>query len=484
MLRTLAAVIAIVLCATTGWTDGPWFATGVKVGEVTHNEAIVWTRLTRAPERVGTEGGLPKVMYRNPETRKLQSVLKDRVDWPPSVSYPNNGSAETLEGATPGAPGDVRIAYAPEGGTWKNTDWLPVDATRDFTCQFKLTDLKPATRYQYRAESRAPGTTEPAAAMDGRFLTAPMPDDTAKVVFAVTTCHEYSHMDAPGKGFKIYPAMLALNPDFYVHTGDIVYYDKLAKTLALARWHWQRIYSLPNAVEFHRQISSFFIKDDHDTWMNDCWPEMQTVFMGDFTFKQGQAVFLEQVPICEPTYRTFRWGKDLQIWLVEGRDFRSPNDMPDGPDKTIWGAEQKAWFKRTVDESDAAFRVLISPTPIVGPDRPNKNDNHSNKGFKHEGDELRQFMAARKNMVVMHGDRHWQYVSQDDETGLREYSCGAASDEHAGGWKQEEFLPEHEYLNVVGGFLLVTIERKDDKPVMTLQHRDINGQVLNEDIFR
>ena len=44
----------------------------------------------------------------------------------------------------------------------------------------------------------------------------------------------------------------------------------------------------------------------------------------------------------EQTYRTFRWGKDLQIWLVEGRDFRSPNNMPDGPDKTIWGAEQKA----------------------------------------------------------------------------------------------------------------------------------------------
>jgi phosphodiesterase/alkaline phosphatase D-like protein len=89
--------------------------------------------------------------------------------------------------------------------------------------------------------------------------------------------------------------------------------------------------------------------------------------------------------------------------MVEGRDFRSPNTMPDGPDKTIWGAEQKAWFKRTVEASDAAFRVLISPTPVIGPDRERKNDNHANEGFTHEGNELRQFIAEQKNMVVVTG---------------------------------------------------------------------------------
>ena len=46
--------------------------------------------------------------------------------------------------------------------------------------------------------------------------------------------------------------------------------------------------------------------------------------------------------------------------FTEGRDFRSPNKMADGPDKTIWGAEQKAWFKRTVKESDATWKVLDS----------------------------------------------------------------------------------------------------------------------------
>lgn len=462
--------------------EGPYFATGVKVGEVTPNEAILWARLTRTAERVGVEGGIPKVLYLDAETGEWSETSR-RPDRKPKVVMPTGRTVETLEGAAPGAPGDVRLSYRPAGGDWTVLDWAAVDPKTDFTYQVRLTGLKPATRYEFRFESRPQGGIEPAEAIDGGFRTAPKPGAPVKVRFVVTTCFGYPDLDAPGKGFKIYPAIQDLHPDFFVHTGDILYYDKLAKTLPLARWHWQRTYSLPYAVEFHRFVPAYFMKDDHDTWKNDCWPGEETQFMGDFTFEQGQAVFLEQAPIGQPTYRTFRWGKDLQIWLVEGRDYRTPNAMPDGPEKTIWGEEQKAWFKRTVDESDASFRVLISPTPLVGPDRVNKNDNHSNRGFKHEGDELREFLASRKNMVVMNGDRHWQYCSVDEETGLHEYGCGAASTEHAGGWKQEDFIPEHRYLNVIGGFLYVEVARKDGEPVMTIQHRGVDGNVLNEDVF-
>jgi len=203
--------------------------------------------------------------------------------------------------------------------------------------------------------------------------------------------------------------------------------------------------------------------------------------MRDFTFKQGLGIFLEQVPMGQRTYRTVRWGRDLQIWLVEGRDFRSANTMVDGPNKTIWGREQIAWFKRTVRESDATFRVLISPTPLVGPDRENKKDNHSNKNFKYEGDMLRKFISSQKNMVVVCGDRHWQYVTVDDATGLREYSTGPTSNAHAGGFRAEYRGPEHRYLNIVGGFLSGTVERINGKPTLTFRHYSVNGDVLNED---
>jgi alkaline phosphatase D len=185
----------------------------------------------------------------------------------------------------------------------------------------------------------------------------------------------------------------------------------------------------------------------------------------------------------EKTYRTIRWGKDLQIWLVEGRDFRSRNPEPDGPEKTIWGKEQIQWFKSTVEASDAAFRVLISATPVVGPDRTNKNDNHSNAGFTYEGDMLREYMAGLGNMVSVCGDRHWQYVSKDLKTGLLEFSCGPGSIAHAGGWSNDNKLPEHLYLNVTGGFLEGSVERKNGEPILVFRHYSPDGELNHEYVF-
>jgi len=154
--------------------------------------------------------------------------------------------------------------------------------------------------------------------------------------------------------------------------------------------------------------------------------------------------------------------------------------MPDGPEKTIWGKEQMDWLKSTVEHSDATFKVLISPTPIVGPDRQNKNDNHANEGFKHEGDLVRKFISEQKNMFTVCGDRHWQYISRDAATGLVEFSCGPGGNDHAGGWKQEDRLPEHIYLNVVGGFLEGAVNRTDGTPKLIFRHYSPDGNLLNE----
>ena len=479
--RILVASFSILIglsVSTLAAADGPYQATGIKICEVDTGSAIIWTRLTRLPERLG-EDFMPIVTYRDPETGKWVEGLRGRPDIPPVVRFPDGSSIEAIEGAVPGASGQVRVRYRAEGDAWQATPWGAADPERGFTRQLKLTGLRPATAYELQVESRGDGN--PGQTVSGRFRTAPRPDQRARVLFTVSTGQGYRHQDMPGGGYRIYPQMLRLDPDFFVHTGDIVYYDRLAKTEDLARWHWDRTYSLPTNIAFHRQVASYFIKDDHDTWRDDCWPSQKSRYMGAFSFKQGQAIFLEEVGMGDRTWRTVRWGKDLQIWMVEGRDHRSPNPMPDGPEKTIWGSEQKAWFKRTVRASDATFRILISPTPIVGPDRPKKNDNHSNKGFTHEGNEIRRFIASQKNMAVVCGDRHWQYISVDHETGVREYSCGPASNEHAGGWQQENRLPEHRYLNVTGGFLSGLVERIDGRPVLLFRHYSVDGDMLNED---
>lgn len=466
--------------------EGPYQATGFKVGEVTSTEAIIWTRTTRAADRVSAESPMPEFLYRNPDTGELiegpDSLVPNVGQWDPVFNYPPGATIDTIEGAVPGAAGQVRVRFRPiHQSSWVSTGWETVDSERDFTKQIKLRDLRPGTSYELAVEARELGADTVTSSLQGRFKTAPRADDTARIVFALSSCQEYITQDAPSGGFKIYPSILEINPDFYINTGDIIYYDRWAKNLELARWVWARMFSLPTNFDFHRQISSYFIKDDHDTWMNDAWPGRDVKLMGDFTFAEGQSTFLEQVPIGGRTYRTYRWGKDVQIWMVEGRDYRSPNTDPDGPEKTIWGAEQIAWFKDTVEKSDATFKILVSPTPIVGPDRDNKFDSHANIGFQFEGSLLRNFIAQQDNMIVITGDRHWQYVSIDSQTGLREYSIGPASNEHAGGWRNDDIRPEHRYLNVVGGFMTVTAERLDATPRLILRHHGVDGNILNED---
>ena len=483
--------LGLLVACSQAITDGPFQATGIKIGEVTATTAIVWTRLTHAPERVGQGAPVPEFQYQDPDSGQLTAgpssrsvLINDYAHWESVVQYPVGVSMDGFEGAVPGMPGEVRVQYRATGqALWESTPWIAVDPDRDFTQQFRLQELKPSTTYELSVESRASGSDSAASKLDGRFRTAPPADDPARVVFTTVTSQDYEDQDAPGHGFKLYSSMLALDPSFFVHTGDIVYYDRWAKSLALARWGWARMYILPSNTDFHRRVSSYFMKDDHDTWINDVWPGREAKLMGDFTFEQGLAVFLEQVPMGDSTYRTFRWGKDVQIWLVEGRDHRSANTDPDGPDKTIWGAEQMAWFKDTVRASDATFRILISPTPLVGPDQGDKSDNHANDAFAFEGRALREFISKQDNMIVICGDRHWQYISVDDETGLREYGTGSVSDEHAGGWDSDDYRPEHRYLNVVGGFLAVTAERRDGVPTLLLQHYGVDGEILNEDLL-
>lgn len=439
-------------------------ATGTRVGEVTDRGAVVWTRLTAASSR-NTGGVLVPGRAQNYKEGKL-----------PEVTVP----VEQLEGACPGMKGRVRLRYGPkaEPGDVKTTDWADVGEATDFIHQFVLDGLKSGTRYQYECETMG-ADDAPHASLSGEFQTAPAPNSPSALTFCVMTCQGYPDRGHPD-GHSIYPSMLALDPSFACLTGDLVYYDNdmpRAVSPELARYHWQRMFSLPRLVEFNRHAGTYWLKDDHDTLNNDSWPGAR---MGTFTFAEGQRIFRQQAPMAGgPSYRTFRWGRDLQVWFTEGRDFRSPNNMSDGPEKTIWGAEQKEWFKHTVKESDATWKVLVSPTPLVGPDRGGKNDNHANKGFQHEGDEIRAWLKANApdNFFVICGDRHWQYHSVHPETGLNEFCPGAASDQHAGG--SPGFEPTwHKFHLQKGGFLSTTLARDGDMSRIRFQHHDVNGKVL------
>ena len=212
-------------------------------------------------------------------------------------------------------------------------------------------------------------------------------------------------------------------------------------------------------------------------------------------------IFKEQLPVVSPdainakTYRTHRMSSDLQIWMLEGRDFRSSNQMEDGPDKTLLGIEQLNWLKETLIVSDASFKLIISPTPMVGPDDAYKRDNHVNHGgFRYEGEAIFKWFVDNgfldKNLYIICGDRHWQYHALHP-SGIEEFSTGALVDNNSRPGRLagdpdstdpdgliKQFYIQGDVESASGGFLFVEVERKNGIPTATFRYYNEKAEIL------
>ncbi|MCB1062185.1 MAG: alkaline phosphatase D family protein [Verrucomicrobiae bacterium] len=394
-------------------------------------------------------------------------------------------------------------------------------ADEDFIIKIKVSDLKPGTDYYYRLVFGAPDAEPSTKGPTRRFRTLD-PQSVEPVSFVVVTGMNYAFFHdhpynpeltytGPDKhlGYPALEAILKRKPDYFIGTGDNVYYDHpakpAAKTEAELRRKWHEQFAQPRFVKLFSEVATYWEKDDHDHRKNDC----DTT--GDYapSNELGIALFREQMPVVDPadaaapTYRTHRLNRHSQIWLLEGRDFRSPNAMPDGPEKSLWGAEQLAWLKQSLLESDATWKLIITPTPMIGPDDASKKDNHTNPaGFKYEGDAFKSWLIQQGTLadhtLLICGDRHWQYHSID-ANGIEEFSCGALVDANSRAGRLPGDKNSTDPKKTIsqpwvqatksqasGGFLEVTIrEAADDRvPEAWFEFFDEHGQLLYRKIKR
>lgn len=445
-------------------TDKVYFTTGLKIGEVTDTSAIILTRLCKSEKP-------------NPIVHKQKDApMRHPIDFDDTIPV------KEMDGAVEGTFGEVKIELYSATDTI-STGWNYVSSYKDYTLKRSFEGLSPDSKYQVQLSGRK-NPKAPITVIQGQFRTAPDAQEIVPVFFTSSTCQYFWDYDDPVRGFKIYDQMLQMKPNFHCQTGDYVYYDKpgpMATTVVKARHKWHAINAWPALVDFYADTPLFIQKDDHDIGDDDTTPFSQP--FGEISFQDGIAIWNEQTPTHENRpYRSLRYGKDLEIWFVEGRIFRN-TDNAKSPESSIWGPEQKAWFTESVERSDATFKILMSPTPVVGPDRDSKKDNHANGTYAAEGKWLRDFIATQKKMYIVNGDRHWQYVSKDLENGILEFSQGPSSNEHAQGWKQEDKRPEHEFLRVQGGFLAVKVDRVANLPEIAFMHYDVDGNVVNTKIL-
>jgi alkaline phosphatase D len=294
----------------------------------------------------------------------------------------------------------------------------------DLVVRLPLAGLTPATRHRYVI---AQGDER----VEGEFATAPSPGEPARVTFLWSGDLGGEGRCRPADGdYTIFRAMARHAADFFLFVGDTVYADVpcgpesapgagfRARTLAEYRTRHRHNRADPAVQDFLRRTPVYAIWDDHDVRNNFAGP-------GDPLMPVGRRAFLDYWPVAagdDPTrlYRRVRWGSLLELFILDTRQYRSPNAMLDGPGKTMLGAAQRRWLLDTVPASTATWKVIVSSMPLSVPTgRPERRDGWSNAnilgltpesgtGFVTERDAILRHLQRQevRNLLVVAADVH------------------------------------------------------------------------------
>jgi alkaline phosphatase D len=297
-----------------------------------------------------------------------------------------------------------------------------VNKSTDYAGHIKLNNLTSNTVYYYRIQfSDLANPSIKSEMVTGKFKTAPdRSDSTQNVTFVIAgdlggsrLCR---HIDT---GYPILSIVKTLSPDFFIFNGDQIYADnncpqapsqfvlkhfpgwKNVKgdfpsvTDRSVVWnnsdqlhqvylkHWEY-----NRADIHLQnllnnTSMYSQADDHEV-INDYGGQWAYDYIDPDNshregypklVKNGINLFFEFSPIdrnqtdANRIYRSFNWGKNLDLFLLDAHSYRSQNNLPDAiqNNKTLYGKQQLEWLKNGIMNSNATWKVISNTVPITIP---------------------------------------------------------------------------------------------------------------------
>jgi alkaline phosphatase D len=322
------------------------------------------------------------------------------------------------------APVRVRYGVADHSRPMRETE-IVLAPNRDNTGRVSLGPLTPGTRYAYDVSQ---GDTR----VQGTFASPPRPDaDTAARLVWSGDLGGSGHCRDLEEGYAIFRAMARHRPDLFLFVGDTVYTDHrcslgshvpgadyVAKTLA--EFHGKHRYNRadPALQEFFRSTSVYAIWDDHEVRNNFAGPTEPLMPV-------GLQALLDYWPIEGPAhdprrlYRAIRWGRHLDIFVLDTRQYRSDQSETDGPAKTMLGSAQREWLLRALAASDATWKLVVTSVPLGQFTGGRYSDSWSNAnlfgypratagGYVYERDTILRFVRDRaiRNVVFVSGDVH------------------------------------------------------------------------------
>lgn len=351
----------------------------------------------------------------------------------------------------------VHYGREPSLQEFKATPPLKVAPESDFTARILLGGLRPKTGYFYRAALRGkkPGPI-------GRFVTAPLPDDPADVSFAFSGDSRESYQP-----FSIMDSIRAMRPDFFMHLGDTIYADRAGRASELSRF-WAKYRANradPPTQRLLSETSLYAIWDDHEV-ADNYHPAHPLAPV-------GRRAFFDYWPVrrhpeeADRLYRSFRWGKAVELFLLDTRQYRDPIEG------TILGKEQREWLLRTLSSSDAQFKFVATSVPFSSPNKDKWG------GFPADRDEVLRVIAERKikGVIFLTADVHYAAVSRvPGKLGVKEIITGpiaARMGRASGKAKRFEFFSK-EHFN----YGLVRVHASADPPYAEIAILGERNQLL------
>ncbi|WP_066307481.1 glycerophosphodiester phosphodiesterase family protein [Bacillus sp. FJAT-29814] len=419
--------------------DKPFISHGVASGDVTDSSAILWTR-TNAKANVQFEISTESTFKHNTIVKTSAAEIKN-----------------------------------------------------DFTVKVEVNGLKPDTKYYYRAHAVSSKHT-----VTGSFKTAPA-ENSLKPLTMVWGGDTGGHGEIPP--YKSFEAMSALNPDFFLYSGDTIYADSPTPAVPnppsqKVEDFWAKYKEIRTDKGFRsllQKTATFATWDDHEVINDFSGPSEPLTPTGLRAFKNYWPIS-NQRSDADKLYHKYSWGNTMDMMMLNNRGYRSPNTQADGPDKTMLGGEQVEWLKQQLLESDAKVKLVASSVPISIPtgkamsrdgwangDNVNPNDP---TGFEQEFKEISDFIIENgiKNVFFVTTDVHFAEVikydaNHDGKTDYNELISGPIGAVKINpGTLDPTFGPERLYAE--GNFFNFGVFRIDPATQKaTVEIQDENGQV-------
>ncbi len=265
---------------------------------------------------------------------------------------------------------------------------IPVGRTGPFASVTEtVTGLTPGRRVYWRARLRRAGKTSIGPTRSFR-----VPPTRSEYRIAVAAC---------GAQFgPIFEHLAAGRPDVLVWQGDLNYPDThgpLAQSTSGYAGIWRDFLANPLLAPILRDAAFAPQRDDHDYGVQDA--NAGTVERFPWGIGPWNALMNGR------TFYRFPAGA-AEVWVLDQRLFKSDPTAPDTPEKTLLGSRQRRWLFRTLERSDARFKVICSPcTLFMGA---NARDGNWGTGFEAERELLLAHIRRHVDgtTIFLTGDTH------------------------------------------------------------------------------